>query len=142
MNGEMGEYVRRELVKFYMTEQAEVSKGVVEREGYHGAVVELLDRELGVLALRLRAYVWSEDLQQDTATLEVKIPATWWDHMKKDALPAWVARRWPPRMVTITKTYQFKMVALLPDFSYAAPVDQDRVVIKTFVMEDTHAQKR
>ena len=45
------------------------------------------------IVLRVIQEVYGEHL----GTLEVKWPATWWQHFKQDVFPAWLLRRFPVR---------------------------------------------
>lgn len=37
-----------------------------------------------------------------------EIPASWWQHFKRDCLPAWFVKRWPVKYVTVTLVLCFK----------------------------------
>jgi len=41
------------------------------------------------------------DIQQD---VRIQVPATWWQHLKRDSAPEWFLRRFPVQHETITKT--------------------------------------
>lgn len=81
----------------------------------------------------LRGYVWAQRIQNETAILTVEYPATWWQHFKQRWFPRWARRRWPVRMQTKTREYEFTCHALHPGFKYEAPKQLGPVVIKTAV---------
>jgi len=91
------------------------------RTALNGINWDLLEREAGRLLLRLDAYVWSQKLQDETVTLSVNFPATWWEAFKKRFFPAWALRRWPVQMATVEQEHRFRTVALLPGFRYEQP---------------------
>ena len=66
----------------------------IPREKLPGGVLEAEWRyDLEAMVVRLRKYVWSERLADET----VRWPATWWDAFKDRWFPRWALRRWPVR---------------------------------------------
>lgn len=92
------------------------------------------------MVLRLKASIWSEKLQDETVTLEVKHMSflTWWDHLKATHFPTWAIKRWPAKFKVIvnSKSHTFRTVALLPDFKYEAPKGVKRVALRSYVLSD------
>jgi hypothetical protein len=55
---------------------------------------------------RLTTYVLTRHLAGDQHLLEVRHPATWWQHLKL-SLPGWVQKRWPVRWTKATAKVSF-----------------------------------
>jgi hypothetical protein len=104
-------YYRREM------DQRAIGNGV----RFESMIAHESDR----LILQLRAYVWAEAVQDETVTLKAKVsyPATWWQHFKQRWFAAWMLKRCPVAMTTVSKeeSHRFKTLALLPGFRYEAP---------------------
>ena len=96
-------------------------RGVGGRTALNGLRLEIMEREGRRMVMELSAHVWSQTLQDETVTLAVEYPATWWQALKQRAFPAWALRRWPVRMATVTQQHTFKTIALLPGFAYEQP---------------------
>ncbi len=47
-------------------------------------------------------------------SLTVDWPATWWDHLRYSKFPAWINKRWPPRMI-VRKMVARALYPMLPD---------------------------
>lgn len=50
------------------------------------------------MVLQLVTRVTSQKFKEETITLDVSYPATWWDHFKQRWFPSSWQRRWPVRM--------------------------------------------
>ena len=57
------------------------------------------------LVHRLETVVLAEHVHDQQFVSEpVRVPATWWQHWKRDHAPRWAQRRWPVRYQTFTLT--------------------------------------
>jgi hypothetical protein len=65
------------------------------------------------MVLEMKRYVWSQKLGR----LVYEVPATWFEHLKKDYAPRWVLRRWPVKWSEI----KVDMFALYPNFAPPLP---------------------
>lgn len=65
-----------------------------------------LERDARAAMHRLTTYVLTRHLAGDQHLLEVKHPATWWQHLKL-SLPGWVTKRWPVRWTTARARVSF-----------------------------------
>lgn len=92
-----------------------------------------LRREADALVGHLRAYVWAEEIQDDTATLTVEWPATVWQAFKERWFPRSWLRRWPVKTISRSVSYRFVVKATLPEFKYMAPPEFGRVVLKSML---------
>jgi hypothetical protein len=65
---------------------------------------------LGKMVLRLTGWVLRDDRQHEvvTKTMAIKVPASWWQMLKQDCLPAWLVRRLPVRTRDVTETFAFE----------------------------------
>lgn len=80
---------------------------------------------------RLTAYVLTRQLAGDQHLLEVRHPATWWQHLKL-SLPGWVQKRWPVRYSTARAKISFAKYDTYPSADFVprelgAPVQFDTV---------------
>ena len=62
------------------------------------------------LRVDIRGCIWGEDLD----AIEIKTPATWWDHFKESCFPEFAKNRWPVRYKTQTITTR----AVYPKLSF------------------------
>ena len=67
------------------------------------------------IVLRLIDYVWAEELQTDKVIWEV--PATWWDHFKRDGIPR-ITRLLGLEVKMKTKGYSWRRAAWFPEFRH------------------------
>lgn len=82
------------------------------------------------VAAMLQAYIWAEEIQDDTASLTVEWPATVWQAFKERWFPrAWL-RRWPVKLASRTTTHRFVVKATLPEYKYIPQPQFGRVVLK------------
>lgn len=72
------------------------------------------------LVHRLTSYVLSDRLVSDTYSKDYFVPASWWQHFKRDHLPT-IARRWPVKTERRTVTVQFDRYATYPHARIAIP---------------------
>lgn len=97
------------------------------------------------LVAEIEGYVLTQQLFTGTFTVQIardvkhEVWATWWDHFKSEQVEAtsplwrWVARRWPPKKVTITRQMVFseEMVrerrALFPEAQIPLPAEHARL---------------
>jgi hypothetical protein len=94
--------------------------------GLSGMLFEVLPHAAHGLLISLRGYIWGQRIQNETVTLSVDVPATWWQHLKQTLyawrrFPDWARRRWPVALRKVDKSYTFETVALLPGFKYEVP---------------------
>lgn len=97
-----------------MADSMEVSKQVMM--GVEGMVYQL---RVDVLASKL-----ADDKYK--AHFYYKVPATWFQHLKKTHAPKWFNRRYPVQYTDkkMTKTVQFKRYETYPQANIAVPKDQ------------------
>lgn len=120
------------LERLQMANRAEIQPSIG-----NGARFDILTRICDNLIIELRSYIWTEVIQDETATLKVEFscPADWWQHFKQRWFAAWMLKRWPVAM-TVTKkeeSHRFKTMALLPEFKYEAPDGCGPYLIRTSV---------
>jgi hypothetical protein len=87
------------------------------------------------LLLEIRKYVWSQKLESKTVKLEIKVPTSWWQHLKQDHFPQWAVKKWPVRYKTESKSYQFDVKALFPELQMNTPPHLGKYVVCSCVNE-------
>ena len=80
----------------------------------------------GYLKARILHYVYQEDLGTYTHTLAM--PASWWDHFKRDCMPEWFIERYPVKM--IRSTVRLQGHAIFPEFRPPNGYSQVRYVLR------------
>lgn len=93
---------------------------IIPRENLRGFTV--MDEEWGEIKLRLDACVTSEKL----GSAVVEYPATWFDHFKRDVLPRWLSKRYPPKMIT----RMFDAKVLYPEYQTPDPFGRPYFIIR------------
>ncbi len=53
---------------------------------------------------------------EQTYTVSVAVPATWWDHFKRDYMPSWFTKRYEVKTKIVTTDVTFDHMTLLPDW--------------------------
>jgi hypothetical protein len=83
-----------------------------------------MDETTGRLVVSLSSYVLAEHLARETQTVTLRVPASWWQHFKRDVLygsgrfrPTWVMRRWPARVRTLSREVTFTAWRAYPQAS-------------------------
>lgn len=64
---------------------------------------------LNEIVYRLVGIIVREIEHSDSITLSVKIPATWWQHLKHSHAPNWFIKRYPVRWISIEKHFEFDL---------------------------------
>lgn len=81
-----------------------------------------------MITMRLKTYLYGEQLPPHTVTRTVPVPATWWDHYKHAQAERWwlraLVRRRPPNMKTITLTATWENIAAYPWMQLRTPVPE------------------
>ena len=75
--------------------------------------LEYLDSDL--IMVRAIADLFVEEVHDDSATLTVWYPATWWEHLKHRFFSVKMLKRWPVNYHKVEKTVTFKVKALYED---------------------------
>lgn len=73
------------------------------------------------LVAKLHAHVLAKEIHQGTDRHEVSHPATWWQHLKADHLPAWFRRRWPVRYRKIAVDFDYRILQTYPEADVPVP---------------------
>jgi hypothetical protein len=82
------------------------------------------DRFTGNLCLSLRALVLGLRREDRERTVHLDVPASWWQHLKRDHTPEWFTRRRPVRYERLTRTITFSVHQTYPNASIALPEDR------------------
>lgn len=112
------------LERLRVVAQGCVSRDLLERAQYAGrsAEVEVVAEAVwGNVICRLSSEVLAEKLVDSAETSELEVPATWWQHLKRDHFPAWFTRRWPVRVAKFRQTVSFQRHRTYPNASIALP---------------------
>ena len=78
---------------------------------------------LGRMVLRLTGWVLRDKAPHKVVTkaMAIKVPASWWQMLKRDCLP-WLARRFPVRTRDMTESFSFEQeVRVCPHGTFAWP---------------------
>src|SRR5258708_6053847 len=75
----------------------------------HAKLDAVADVITGHLIFSLKSVVLAEKLAQEQQTVTLNIPASWWQHFKRDSWlgrhrPQWMRKRWPVRFTTMRQT--------------------------------------
>src|ERR1700744_2788908 len=73
------------------------------------------------LAYELTAYVLSQHVADLRQEVTIDIPASWWQHFKRDRAPKWFVRRYPVKTATMRKVFYLDRFRTYPDANYALP---------------------
>lgn len=73
------------------------------------------------LVSRLHTYVLRDKIFEGTDHHVVAYPATWWQHLKADHLPAWFRRRWPVRYHQTRVDFAYEVFDTFPEADVPAP---------------------
>lgn len=77
-----------------------------------------------MIMTRLTAFVLTEQLVDERQLVDMAVPATWWQHFKRDNMPRWFTSRCPVRYEIFTKDVTFNVKATYPSSNYALPEDK------------------
>lgn len=151
----MHELEQGQLERLRFAAQAHIPDHIIDEVS-----VEALNAFMGDMAIRLRASVWADKLEDSThtevATANFKVDteqwkSVWqlWKHNRRDSkVFGWIARRWAPETVTetvsVSKTAQLKFRVCkyhtFPDFNppgrfgnYYRYVKQDTLGVATWL---------
>jgi hypothetical protein len=76
------------------------------------------------MMLELRSAVLAAQVLADRQDVAFEMPASWWQHLKRDRMPAWFTRRWPVRTRTLTASVDFTRYDTYPMADIALPPDE------------------
>jgi hypothetical protein len=79
------------------------------------AKFDLVKHESEAMVISMSAYVLAERLARETQQVAFDVPASWWQHWKRDCAPAWLRRRWPVRTTRLSRTMKFETFRAYPD---------------------------
>jgi hypothetical protein len=63
--------------------------------------------------VHMRAYAAAKNYR-DQRKISIRVPASWWQHLKRDYAPEWFTRWWPVRMKKRTHHFTTKVTNLCP----------------------------
>lgn len=69
------------------------------------------------LEARIVSYFRSEKVVEESHTVSVRTPATWWDAFKAAHFPAWLLARYPVKFEIKSETVLFTQKAVYPEFA-------------------------
>jgi hypothetical protein len=107
-------YVRLEQETVILQRKAVASRYALSRDLMEHAKFDAWQMAADQLMSTLKTYVMEQQLAPDVisvdlekpweadVTFTVKVPATWWQHLKKAKFPEWYRDRWPVRMTEVT----------------------------------------
>ena len=87
---------------------------IVSHELMDGRVDMSTDNILLGVRMRLRGYIWSEQVEV------IKYPADWWQALKARWFPKWALRRWPVDYIV------YDVRVIYPDYRVAVPGNEWR----------------
>ena len=96
----------------------------------------------GDMLLGLSAEVMRDHIVNETQTVTLETPATWWQHFKSDHRDRfgfrWLIKKFPIRWETWTKTVTFDRYYDYPDAAISLPEDQfgKFIVYETSIQSD------
>lgn len=70
--------------------------------------------EFNSLCMKLDSFVLSQTVTEKSHRLKIEVPATWWDHFKRDCFPNWLLRRFPPQVQLHSEKVTFKLKETYP----------------------------
>lgn len=73
------------------------------------------------IVMTLHAFVMTESIKEATEECTFSYPASWWQHFKAQCFPNWLARAFPPRMLTERRTVHFDAREYYPKFPSMYP---------------------
>ena len=114
------------------------STAAFDRTTIHSFMVDAGDFMQNELRAALDAYVWSHKAELQTQTVTVKVPATWWQHFKYDAIK-WGNPFFNPanvRMRQIELVTQYQVWETYPDL-VLSPTKNGRVMFLDFDITNT-----
>jgi hypothetical protein len=90
----------------------------------HTARLDVERAMLDELVYRLSAFVLADKFVDDVYTVTVNVPASWWQHFKRDCLPQWWRNRWPVKEEQIRRRVEFMRYNTYPNASFALPEER------------------
>ena len=89
---------------------------------------------LGRMVLRLTGWVLRDEEQHEVVskTMAIKVPASWWQMLKRDCLPAWLTRKFPVRTRDVTEAFSFEQQVRLCPHADVAFSDPEHIEFLTF----------
>jgi hypothetical protein len=119
------------LEKLKVVSQIAVSRSVLPAFVRDNARFEVGEANpvLDQLIFRLRSAVLADKLVSERQAVTLDIPASWWQHFKRDSWlgrhrPQWMRRRWPVRFTTMRQEVLFERYRTYPDASIALPSER------------------
>lgn len=94
-----------------------------------------LSTRLGIfdeLVTELVAEVLAEEVDNRSKEVSFEVPATWWDHFKRDYFPDWLLYKFPIKQKTLSKTVTFRRLATYPKLPHVYPNTGD-IKYKQFI---------
>ena len=89
---------------------------------------EVFTDVIGETHVRLRTYVYTEK-KSSQVSVDVIVPANWWQHLVDSTFPNWYKRRFPVKTKTITETKRVHFDVFYPEFRPAGGL-QPYVVVR------------
>ena len=86
------------------------------------------------LLYSLHSLIPAENLKEETHTVSVEYPETWWHAFKEQYFPAWLKKRYPIKYKTKSETVTFTAYNLYPKFPEIMPercIDAVQTIIKS-----------
>ena len=105
--------------------------------GYHTlkntqlSIYEAVDQFGKSVVIHLRTKILGQKIPQ-VYTVEMDVPATWWEQFKYEHLPGWWQNRWPVKWKVLPQEITLNHYVLLP--KWAKDIDTD-VVMYTNIPE-------
>lgn len=80
---------------------------------------KLVERATGELVLRISTWIAARrhpveikthvvEFQPEPKAVEFEVPASWWQHFKKERFPAWALKLWPVQTTTLSGTAEWE----------------------------------
>lgn len=93
---------------------------------------EVFTDMIGETYVRLRTFVYTER-KGTNVSIDVVVPANWWQHLVDTVFPWWYKRRFPVKTKTITGKKYVHFDVLYPEFKPAG--NQPYVVVREIVFD-------
>lgn len=96
------------------------------------------ERAIEAVQLQLRAYVFSMKVGERRKEVVFWVPATWWQHWKREHAPRWLKQRWPVRLEKLSGTVREQAYDLFPHASVIPESLGEPVRFLTVEVDGTH----
>lgn len=97
-------------------------------------VKRIKDYARSELIYSLHTLIPSENLKEETHTVTVEYPASWWQMFKERYFPTWLKMKCPIKYKTKAETVTFRAYNLYPKFPAIMPdrcIDAMRTIVKS-----------